>query len=60
LNLFFNILTNNSISGKEKEFVAILTPGLAQPPSAAPEIQIAKHKGVINSSIIGFITFLPL
>jgi hypothetical protein len=58
LNLFFNILTNNSISGKEKEFVAILTPGLAQPPSS--EIQIAKHKGVINFSIIGFITFLPL
>jgi hypothetical protein len=58
LNFLFNILTNNSFSAKEKEFVAILTPGLAQPPSS--EIQIAKLKGVINSSIIGFITFLPL
>jgi hypothetical protein len=34
LNLFLSILTSNSTSVKEKQFAAILTPGLAQHPSS--------------------------
>lgn len=34
LNFFSNILTNKFTSSIVKEFVAILTPGLAHPPSS--------------------------
>ncbi|GAA5133795.1 hypothetical protein GCM10023339_69880 [Alloalcanivorax gelatiniphagus] len=45
LNFLLSILTSNSNSIEVKQFVAILTPGLAQHPSS--EIQIAKDNGVI-------------
>ena len=50
--------TRNSTSFNLKQFAAILTPGLAQPPSS--EIHIANAKGVMYLTKSSLIYFIPL